>query len=130
MDFAGEIDRVGFSRLPQEGPVDEPMKTTKFLNPDALLDELSAACAPFGKVESIRLFCRRERPHAFFAMVHMDKGRDEAAEAIDGLNSEGVVCKLDVLNPEFRCHNRAEGSMLVASCNDCRWTARPNDPDR
>lgn len=104
------------------------MNSLKSLNPDALLDEIGAACAPFGQVASIKLFCRIEQSATCFAMVRMDQGLEQAAEAIGGKNVQGLVCKLAVLDAAFRCHNRPDGAMRVASCNDCSRTASPVRP--
>lgn len=92
-----------------------------FGTPAEILHEFTDKLSRFGGIQSLRLFCRSDRPEQLLCMVQMDSGAPVAvAQFPRAFVTGNDLCTFVEVPTHFTCAKRAEGQMSVHTCSDCR----------
>lgn len=95
--------------------------------PRDITGKVIAQCAPYGRIETVRLYCSAEHPDKTVAMVDLHGNPTAAAAAIQGIVfGSNKVCKTEPLPPTFRCPGRPEGTLIHRVCDAC--VVQPSPP--
>jgi hypothetical protein len=101
-------------------------ETLAHATPEDLMSHYARACASYGKVTELKLFCHAEYPRDVFCMITLRGNLDAAASALSAHQAGTTLCRIVPLTAHFTCTNRREGTLSARSCNACQMQFSPD----